>query len=189
MIRDPRPSAVGMAVFETALGPCAFAWGSAGIVGVQLPEGDAANTLRRLARRFPDAAVRDVPVELQGAVYGIVALLAGGDDDLAHVGLDMTGVPEFNRKVYAIARAIPPGETRTYGEIATQLGNPLFARDVGQALGRNPFPIVVPCHRVLAAGGRMGGFSAPGGVDTKRRMLEKENAAAVAQRSLFDSAD
>ena len=188
MIRDPRPSATGMAVFETALGPCAFAWGDAGIVGVQLPEGDAANTLRRLGRRFPDAVAQDVPAGFQGAVVGIIALLAGGDDDLAHVALDMTGVPEFNRKVYAIARGITPGDTKTYGEIATQLGNSLLARDVGQALGQNPFPIVVPCHRVLAAGGRMGGFSAPGGVDTKRRMLEMENAAAVAQRSLFDSA-
>jgi methylated-DNA-[protein]-cysteine S-methyltransferase len=188
MIRDPRPSATGMAVFETALGPCAFAWGDAGLVGVQLPEGDAANTLRRLGRRFPDATPQTVPPSMQGAVDGIIALLAGGSDDLAHVALDMTGVPEFNRRVYAIARAIPPGATSTYGEIASQLGNALLARDVGQALGQNPFPIVVPCHRVLAAGGRMGGFSAPGGVDTKRRMLEKENAAAVAQRSLFDSA-
>jgi methylated-DNA-[protein]-cysteine S-methyltransferase len=188
MIRDPRPSATGMAVFDTALGPCAFAWGDAGIVGVQLPEGDAGHTLRRLGRRFPDATELAVPAILQGAVDGIVALLAGGSDDLARVPLDMTGVPEFNRRVYALARAITPGTTSTYGEIASQLGNPLLARDVGQALGGNPFPIVVPCHRVLAAGGRMGGFSAPGGVDTKRRMLEMENAAAVAQRSLFDSA-
>ncbi|MBC7897618.1 MAG: methylated-DNA--[protein]-cysteine S-methyltransferase [Cytophagaceae bacterium] len=175
-----------MAVFDTALGPCAFAWGDAGVVGVQLPEGDAFHTLRRLARRFPDAAEHAVPATLQDAMAGIVALLAGGSDDLAHVGLDMTGVPAFHRRVYALARAISPGATSTYGEIASRLGNPLLAREVGQALGGNPFPIVVPCHRVLAAGGRMGGFSAPGGVDTKRRMLEMENAAAVAQRSLFD---
>ena len=91
----------------------------------------------------------------------------------------MTGVPDFDRRVYAEARSIAPGETRTYGEIAARLGDPGLSRAVGQALGRNPFVIVVPCHRVLAAGGKAGGFSAPGGVETKRRLLEIEGARAL----------
>ena len=116
----------------------------------------------------------------------IGALLRGERIDLSDVPVDLGRVPEFERRVYAIARAIPPGSTMTYGEIAKRLGDPLLARDVGQAMGHNPFPIVVPCHRVLAAGGKPGGFSAPGGVDTKLRMLRIEGAAAAAQASLFD---
>ena len=107
------------------------------------------------------------------------SLLAGEKRDLTSVALDMADVPDFNRKVYDIARAIAPGETLTYGEIAIKLGDRLLAQDVGQALGRNPFPIIVPCHRVLAAGRKAGGFSAPGGVNTKLKMLTIEGAEVV----------
>jgi methylated-DNA-[protein]-cysteine S-methyltransferase len=116
---------------------------------------------------------------VKAATDGIVALLAGAKRDLREVLLDMAGIPEFNRRVYELARTIPPGSILTYGEIAMRLGAPGTARAVGQALGQNPFPIVVPCHRVLAADGRMGGFSAPGGVATKRRMLEIEGVEGI----------
>jgi methylated-DNA-[protein]-cysteine S-methyltransferase len=115
----------------------------------------------------------------------IVALLAGKADDLSGVALDMEGVPPFNRRVYEIARTIPPGRTLTYGEIAARLDAP-DARGVGQALGENPFPPVVPCHRVVAAGGKTGGFSAPGGVDTKLRLLAIEGAQVGGSCPLFD---
>src|SRR4029453_17011519 len=100
---------------------------------------------------------------------------------LSHVALDMEQVPAFERRVYEAARRIPAGKTLSYGEIAGQLGVPGSARAVGRALGRNPFAIVVPCHRVVAAGGKLGGFSASGGVHTKRRMLEIERASTKAR--------
>jgi methylated-DNA-[protein]-cysteine S-methyltransferase len=115
---------------------------------------------------------------VRAAVDGIVALLDGEHRDLAEIELDLAAVPEFHRRAYEIARTIPPGKTLTYGDIAHRLGMPGSAQAVGQAMGHNPFPIVVPCHRVLAAGGRDGGFSARGGVATKRRMLVIEGALA-----------
>ena len=117
----------------------------------------------------------------------IVALLHGQRDDLTDLRLDMAGVPDFHRRVYDAARRIGPGHTRSYGELAAGLGEPGAARAVGQALGANPFAVIVPCHRVLAAGGRGGGFSAPGGVDTKLRLLEIERARIGSQPSLFDA--
>lgn len=106
----------------------------------------------------------------------MVALLRGEPRDLRDLPLELDGLPEFQRRVYEIARTIPPGSTLSYGELARRMGVPGAARAVGQALGKNPFPIVVPCHRVLAAGGKMGGFSAAGGVSTKARMLRIEKA-------------
>ena len=123
---------------------------------------------------------------MQAAIDGIVALLRGEPRDLASIALDMEQVPPFNRRVYEVARTIPPGSTMTYGEIAVRLGDRLLARDVGQALGQNPFAIVVPCHRVVAAGGKAGGFSARGGVKTKLRMLAIEGAPAAGMLPLFD---
>ena len=114
---------------------------------------------------------------MAAAIERMAAMLAGAPDDLASIPLDMGAVPEFHRRVYDAARAIPPGRTRSYGEVAELIGERGAAQAVGQALGRNPFPIVVPCHRVLAADGSLRGFSAPGGTDTKRRMLELEGAA------------
>ncbi|WP_026869072.1 methylated-DNA--[protein]-cysteine S-methyltransferase [Inquilinus limosus] len=173
-------------LFETALGTCGIAWGLRGITGVQLPGSSAATTRTRLLRRCPGAEEGEPTPEIRQVIDRITALLRGEPAELSAVPLDLDRVPEFERRVYAIARGIPPGSTMTYGEIAKRLGDPLLARDVGQAMGHNPFPIVVPCHRVLAAGGKPGGFSAPGGVDTKMRMLRIEGAAAAAQASLFD---
>ena len=130
--------------------------------------GASATPVPRCHRGVPDRPI-------QAAIEGIVALLEGEDaSDLSEIELDLRAVPAFNAAVYRIARTIPPGETLTYGEIAARLNDPGAARAVGQALGANPIPIIVPCHRVLAAGGRAGGFSAPGGVMTKLKLLEIE---------------
>lgn len=178
---------VAVALFDTPIGACGLAWGPAGILGLMLPAATAQRTLAALQRRHAGAIERAPTAEMRQGMDRIVALLNGGSDDLADLPLDMTGVPDFHRRVYAAARHIGPGHTRTYGELAETLGEPGAARAVGQALGANPFAIVVPCHRVLAAGGRGGGFSAPGGVDTKLRLLEIERARIGSQPSLFDA--
>jgi methylated-DNA-[protein]-cysteine S-methyltransferase len=171
-------------LFETALGTGGIAWGEDGIVGIQLPEPDAASVRARLKRRFGGAVQAEPPPEIARAIEDMRALLRGEAIDLGHVELDMRRVPEFDRQVYAVARTVPPGETISYGEIAMRLGDRLLAREVGQALAHNPFPIVVPCHRVLAAGGKLGGFSARGGVATKQRLLEIERASVSWQLPL-----
>jgi methylated-DNA-[protein]-cysteine S-methyltransferase len=164
-------------LFDTAIGNCAIAWGEAGIRGVQLPESDAAQTRERMRTRFPDAQEAAAPpAEVQAAIAGVVAMLRGQAHDFSTLVLDMRGVPEFHQRVYAVARTIAAGQTLTYGEVAARLGEPGAARAVGQALGRNPFAPVVPCHRVLAAGDQPGGFSASGGVRTKLRLLLIEGA-------------
>jgi len=168
--------AAGFAFFETAIGTCAIAWTERGVAGVQLPEGHESETRARIQRRTRGGVESDPPPDVCKAVDGIIALLAGRPDDLAYVVLDLDGLPNFNRRVYDVARTIAPGHTWTYGEIAVRIGHLGDARAVGQALGRNPYPIVVPCHRVLAANGRLGGFSAHGGVATKLRLLEIEGA-------------
>jgi methylated-DNA-[protein]-cysteine S-methyltransferase len=175
------------ALFDTAIGTCAIAWGPRGINGVQLPMGNPDKTRTRMHQRYyGDIAEAEPSAEVIRAMARIRDLLAGQPDDLADIALDLDDVPEFNRGVYDIARKIPPGKTLTYGDIAKQLGGVELSRDVGQALGRNPCPIVVPCHRVLAAGNKPGGFSANGGVDTKLKMLEIEGAAVNHTPSLFD---
>ncbi len=169
-------TASGFALFDTAIGRCGIAWGERGIAGVQLPEAGEAETRARMLRRFPSAGEAAPPAEMRQAIERMASLLRGEASDLSAIALDMDAVPEFHRRVYEAARATPPGNTLSYGDIAKRVGAPGAARAVGQALGRNPFPIVVPCHRVLAAGGKIGGFSAQGGVATKRRMLEIEGA-------------
>ena len=178
--------ALGFCLFDTAIGPCALAWGEAALLGVQLPEGDAEQTRRRMLRDYPGAQEGEPPAFAHAAAGRVAALLAGAADDLADLPLDMERIPEFHRRVYAITRAIPPGQVRTYGEIARELGEPGASRAVGRALGLNPFAPVIPCHRVLAAGGRSGGFSAEGGARTKLRMLEIERARLGGERGLFD---
>ena len=168
--------AQGFTIFDTALGTCGLAWGERGVVRVLLPDGSESKIRSRLKRQFPDATETSPPPHIAQLIGDIVALMKGDPRDFNDVTLDLGNVPEFNRKVFDIARTIPAGQTLTYGEIATRLGDKLLARDVGTALGQNPFPIVVPCHRVLAASGKSGGFSAPGGVDTKMRMLSIERA-------------
>jgi methylated-DNA-[protein]-cysteine S-methyltransferase len=177
-------------VFETAIGACGIVWGPGGVVGVQLPEESADATRGRLQARFPGAREGAPPAKVKQGVARIRALLDGGREpgaiDLSGIELDMSGVPPFARRVYEVARTIPPGRTASYGEIAARLESPGAARAVGQALGKNPFAIVVPCHRVLAAGGKPGGFSANGGVATKRRMLVIEGAPVVTAQQEID---
>jgi methylated-DNA-[protein]-cysteine S-methyltransferase len=174
------------ALFDTAIGICGIEWGPRGINGVQLPMGDRDKTIARIRQRRADIVEAAPTSAVKHAIARIVELLAGKRDDLRDIALDLDGVPEFNRGVYDIARTIPPGQTMTYGDIAKKLGGVELSRDVGQALGRNPCPIVVPCHRVLAAGNKPGGFSARGGVETKLKMLAIEGAAVNHTPSLFD---
>ncbi|MDI2126489.1 methylated-DNA--[protein]-cysteine S-methyltransferase [Yinghuangia seranimata] len=172
----------GSAVFDTAIGRCGIAWGPRGVCRVQLPERDDAALRARMPDGHPEA---EPPPEVAAAVKGIQALLRGEGGDLHEITLDLDGVPAFHQRVYEVARAIPPGRTMTYGEVARALGMPGAARAVGYALGHNPCAIVVPCHRVLAAGGASGGFSAHGGVATKMQMLTIEGAREAPQPTLF----
>ena len=166
--------------FDTALGTCAIRWTDSGIASVRLPS-PRTSELPRLA---PAA---DVPPAVRAALEAIVDVMAGAPRDLRFVTLDERGIDDRRRAVYAAAGAIPAGVIATYSEIARTLGwtGPEAAREVGAALARNPFPIVVPCHRVLGAGGKLTGFSAPGGIETKRRMLELEGAPGFGQQVLF----
>jgi methylated-DNA-[protein]-cysteine S-methyltransferase len=180
-------AALAFAIFDTPIGACGIAWNATGIAGLQLPSATADRTRARMRQRWPAAVEAVPPSGVQRAIDRVLALLAGEAIDLADIPLDLRDAPDFHRKVYEVARTIPPGQTMTYGEIARRLGAPHESREVGQALGRNPIAIIVPCHRVLGADGRMGGFSASGGVATKRRILEIEGAAALAAGPLFAS--
>jgi methylated-DNA-[protein]-cysteine S-methyltransferase len=164
------------ALFETAVGCCAVVWSARGIAGVQLPKVDERAARARALRRFAGTREATPPPHVQRAIDDIVALLRGEPRDLTGLTIDDIEVSAFNRRVYAIARMIPPGATMTYGEIAERLGDKALARAVGQAMGENPTPIIMPCHRVLAAGGKAGGFSASGGAVTKLRLLTIEGA-------------
>lgn len=169
-------SGQNLAIFDTVIGPCAIVWTERGLLGVQIPEASEAATRACMLKRFPAAQESAPPPEIANVMSGIVALLNGERRDLKDVAIDDDGVPEFNRRVYAIVRRVPPGNTITYGEIAERLGDKALARAVGQAMGENRCPIVMPCHRVLAASGKSGGFSAPGGVVTKLKLLTIEGA-------------
>ncbi len=175
----------GFALFDTAIGLCGVAWNARGLTGVMLPLTEGGDPRSRLARRHPGAVEAEPPPAVAAAIEGMQALLRGEKRDLLEVKLDDGEVAPLAAQVYAISRAIPPGQTLTYGDIARRLGDVSLSRAVGQALGANPWPIVVPCHRILAAGGGKGGFSAPGGADTKLRMLEIEGALAPETLPLF----
>ena len=174
-------------LFDTPIGPCGLVWGGHGLVGTLLPESTEAATRARLRRRFAGARELAPPADAAQLIERIRGLLQGRPDDLLDIALDLRAVPAFHARVYAIARRIRPGATRTYGEIAIELGEAQAARAVGQALGANPFPIIVPCHRLLAAGSKAGGFSAPGGTRTKLRLLEIEGALLGGSPGLFDT--
>ena len=176
----------GFCLFPTSVGECALAWRGERLCAVHLPEATPEQLRRRMRARWPGAVEGEPPAFAAAAVRRVRALLEGERDDLLDLPLDMEGVPPFHQQVYAVARAIPPGRTLTYGEVARLIGEPGASRAVGQALGANPFAPVVPCHRVLAAGGRSGGFSAEGGAATKLRMLEIEGARFGAEPGLFD---
>jgi methylated-DNA-[protein]-cysteine S-methyltransferase len=186
------PSAFGHALFDTAIGRCGIAWGPLAVWGVQLPEADDAATQARLLQGLRECAAERSPSALaQNAIDALQASLGGQAQDLAvqrsllEVSLHWARVSALQKQIYDLARAIPPGRTRSYGELAQELGNAGLSRSVGQALGLNPFAPIVPCHRVLAAGQRMGGFSGGGGAQTKLRLLEIEGALAPESLALF----
>ena len=182
---------VRFAIVPTTMGAFGAAWTEHGIVRTWLHERTVENTRRRVLRAYP-GAIESAPSEaIRAALRGVADLLAGARRQPIDGDLDTGGIPEFDRRVYEVARTIPAGETVTYGAIAKALGEePMKARDVGVALSRNPFAPIVPCHRVVAANGQLGGYSAPGGTSTKRKLLELEGAAVVAEQShqpgLFD---
>ena len=174
------------ALFATAIGECAIAWNDAGLTGIWLPA-DVPGTLRRaLRRRWPEAVESEPDADVAEVVAAIVRLLAGERVGFTAARLDLSDTAPFERRVYAATREIAAGDVITYGELAARIGDAGAARAVGQALGRNPWPIVVPCHRVVAAGNRLGGFSAPGGSATKRRLLAIEGARRAGAPELFD---
>lgn len=180
------PSESGFALFDTAIGRCALVWRGGLVVGSALPEASDARARSSLARRFPGAAEAEPPAFAAAAIALVVSLLAGGRTDLGEIGVDPEG-SAFERNVWRAARRIPCGEVRSYGDLAREIGAPGAAQAVGLALGRNPVPIIIPCHRILAADGRSGGFSAPGGVATKFRILEIEGARRPGEPELFES--
>lgn len=180
---------LGLALFPTALGDCGMAWGAQAITGVQLPYVRREDTLATLRVRFAGCEVAEPPPWVAAVMADVAALLQGDADAAARlrtVVLDMAQAPPFHQQVWQAARHIPMGQTLSYGELAALLGQPGAARAVGRALGANPFAPIVPCHRILAKGQRGGGFSAPGGVDTKLRMLQIERACFGAP-GLFDA--
>jgi methylated-DNA-[protein]-cysteine S-methyltransferase len=182
-----KPGESGYALFDTAIGRCALVWRGGLVIGAALPEASDERARLSLARRFPGAAEAGPPPFAARAIERIAGLLAGARTDLGDIDLDLSAGSEFERRVWEAARRIPCGEVRHYGDIAREIGAPQGAQAVGIALGRNPVPIIVPCHRVLAADGRSGGFSAPGGVATKFRILEIEGAKRPGEPELFES--
>ncbi|MEQ9315976.1 MAG: MGMT family protein [Henriciella sp.] len=176
---------VHFTLFSTPFGNCGIAWRENAVVAANLPEATAEATAARLAARTGGTAGSPTP-EIQYAIAAIKALLEGGKTDLNFIACDFSRTDPFAAKVYAATRAIPPGQTLTYGDVARRLGDKQLAQAVGQALGRNPIPIIVPCHRVLGANGKLTGFSATGGVETKLRLLEIEGAQIGAAPGLFD---
>jgi methylated-DNA-[protein]-cysteine S-methyltransferase len=179
----------GFTLFDTPIGTCSLVWKDDRIVGLRLPEASPAATRARIERRWPEAVEQSPTPAMQSVIDRVLELLSGKAIDLSDVPLDFGALPEFHQRAYAIARTIPAGQTMTYGEIARRLGMPHESREVGQAMGKNPVAIIMPCHRVLGADGKMGGFSANGGVATKRRILEIEGAAAVSAGPLFAGLD
>lgn len=182
----PMSTSPAFTVFATAIGDCALAWNDVGIVAAWLPEASRGRLRSRIENRFPEASETVPDAGAAGAVAAITALLRGERTDLSAIRIDDSRLAGFDRRVYAAARAIAPGRVVSYGELAARVGADATAREVGQSLGRNPFPIIVPCHRIVAADGELGGFSAPGGTSTKRRLLTIEDARRDGVDDLFD---
>jgi methylated-DNA-[protein]-cysteine S-methyltransferase len=166
----------GYILFDTALGFAGIAWSDAGITRLQLPSATAESTTRNLLRRTPDAQVAVPPPHIAQAVAAVKRYFAGERIDFSDVPLDLAGQDDFFRAIYAAARQVGYGKTTTYGGLAKAIGRTDWeaAHDVGQAMAKNPVALIIPCHRVLAAGGKIGGFSAPGGAETKAKMLKLE---------------
>lgn len=180
-------NAQGFALFPTRIGQCALAWSEAGVCGVWFPEASEAATRARIRRRLGDVVETDPPPAMRLAMARIAGLLESGREALADLALDLSAAPETDWPFLEAARTIPAGQTITYGELAARAGRAGAAREAGGAMARNPVPIVVPCHRVMAAGGGFGGFSAPGGLEAKARLLNIEHAAISAAPLLFDA--
>jgi methylated-DNA-[protein]-cysteine S-methyltransferase len=162
-------------VFETAMGFCGIAWNAAAITCFRLPTVSAEAAERLILRRIPDTRPGEPYPQVQEAIALARRYFDGEGVEFSRYEIDLGEQETFFRDVYALVRDIPWGETTTYGAVAKALGaGPEAARDVGQAMAQNPVPLIIPCHRVLAAGGKIGGFSAPGGSATKARMLELE---------------
>jgi len=174
------------AIFDTAIGRCGIVWSNSGVVAVQLPEAREIDTRRRIFQVHPEAREQVAPINAELAIEGILALLQGSDPDFSDVSLDASGVPAFNRRVYEYACTIPRGETRTYHDIAKALGASGAAHSVAQAISRNPYVIIVPCHRVLEAGSYADRISPYGGVISKRRLLALEGAHPIESKTLFE---
>jgi methylated-DNA-[protein]-cysteine S-methyltransferase len=176
----------GYSIFDTGLGRCGIAWGEGGVLGVQLPETREIEMRKRLFQLYPDARELRPPQNVEIAILGIAALLRGGEADHSDVTLDMTGIPAFNQRVYQFARTIPRGQTRTYGEVARALRATGAVYSVVQAISRNPFMIIVPCHRVLEEGHYADKISPHGGAISKRRLLSIEGTHPTTSKTLFD---
>lgn len=173
-------------IFDTAIGRCGMVWSNSGVVAVQLPEAREIDTRRRIFQVHPEAREQVPPLNTELAIEGIVALLQGHEPDFSDVSLDAGGVPAFHRRVYEYTCTIPRGETRTYHEIAKALGASGAAHSVAQAISKNPYMIIVPCHRVLEAGSYADRISPYGGVISKRRLLALEGAHPIASKTLFE---
>ena len=178
-------SGQGFTIFDSAVGRCGIAWGPLGILGVQLPEARELETRRRMYRIYPEAREQRPPLNTEIAIEGIVALLRGGNADLSDVALDFSGMPHFNQRVYQYVR-IPRGETCTYDEVAAGLRVHGAVHSVAQAIARNPFTVIVPCHRVLEAGNYADKMAPNGGVISKRRLLTIEGAHPTVSKTLFE---
>jgi methylated-DNA-[protein]-cysteine S-methyltransferase len=176
----------GYTIFDTGVGRCGIAWSDIGVAGVQLPEAREIETRKRLFQLYPDAREMRPPVTVEIAIEGIAALLRGGPADLSDTVLDTTGIHAFNARVYEFTRKIPRGETRSYAEVASGLRATGAVHSVAQAIARNPFMIIVPCHRVLEAGGYADRISPNGGTISKRRLLSIEGAHPISSKTLFD---
>jgi methylated-DNA-[protein]-cysteine S-methyltransferase len=176
-MRTRTPCREHYCLFETAIGPCGVAWSERGLTRLQLPESDRSATEKRLRANSPSAGAEDPPPRIKQVISEVQRYLAGRKVDFSAIAVDLTDASPFHRKIYEAARSVGWGHTASYGDLARQVGSPTAARAVGQALGRNPIPIVIPCHRVLASGHRIGGFSAFGGTSAKERLLALEGVS------------
>ena len=163
-------------LFDTSIGTCGVAWSEAGLTQLQLPEADRGATESRLADRCGGVPASEPPASITHAIGQIQCYLGGEQVELTGIELDLTEASPFHRKVYEAAREIGWGQTASYGELATLAGSPGAARSVGHAMSRNPVALVIPCHRIVASGNRLGGFSAYGGLSTKDRLLTMEGS-------------
>jgi methylated-DNA-[protein]-cysteine S-methyltransferase len=180
MVEANAPTRMHYRLFDTPIGPCGIAWSERGLARLQLPESDRSATEQRLKKAGGSASTQ-APIEIDETIAELQRYFSGRRTDFSAVTLDLTGIAAFEQQVYAAARLLRWGETASYGELAGRIGRPQAARAVGRALGQNPLPIIIPCHRILAKGHRIGGFSAYGGGLTKERLLGLEGVRIESQ--------